>query len=386
MCYTLHPIEMASGQSHKYQPVAPERISSSSQRSNAESAATIPVMMKDESLGGYFRTEHRPLRRRANAFWANLVLGVVFVCSVALVLCWSLHSVLGHDRHIMDHYEEPPRLDESYEAATDLDIVVSMYEEDPAGVNNTISRIRSLSSIPSNHRVLLYVKDEDANLAALEEQFPYAQIFKLPNIGREGQTYLHHILHGWDDLARHTLFTQAEPDDFEEMLHRIDKHYVPETGMIVLSYVNVVCDCHFCADPMWHDFSGVIQKTFELANNRTCGWFMLSYKGQFLSSAARVRGAGKEVYEYLYDGMTEPDSWAHQDEYLRGQPSPDTPNAPALGFTLERMWSGIMQCADPGVAARCPTMLSGWRRIGGVKGGDCQCFDREPRQDFVGFT
>lgn len=97
-----------------------------------------------------------------------------------------------------------------------------MYDEDPAAVNSTISRILSLSSIPVHYRVLIYTKDEVVNLGALEEQFPYAQVLQLPKVGREGQTYLHHILNRWDDLACHTLFTQASVDNFDEVLHRID--------------------------------------------------------------------------------------------------------------------------------------------------------------------
>ncbi|KAF2170547.1 hypothetical protein M409DRAFT_51571 [Zasmidium cellare ATCC 36951] len=374
---------MASVEDHKYQPVTPTRTSSSMDSSHAESAVTIPLM-KDEGLEDYFRTEQRSLSWKANAFWANIVLGVVFTCSVLLVLCWSLHTLLGHDRHSSASKTPPPRLDKAYQPETDFDIVVSIYKEDPAAVNDTISRILSLPSVPPNHRVLLYSKDEGADVAALQAQFPNAEVIQLPNIGREGQTYLHHILNRWDDLARHTLFTQAVLDNFGEALHRIENYYVPETGMLGLSFASEVCDCHQCADPYWHDSSGVLAKTYEMANNRTCGWFMLSYKGQFISSAARVRGAGKEVYQYLYEGMTEPDSWAHQSEYLGAIQQPDSLNAPALGFSLERMWSGIMQCADLGVAARCPTMLSGWRRIGG-KGEDCQCFDREPGEDFIGF-
>ncbi|KAK4496908.1 hypothetical protein PRZ48_011357 [Zasmidium cellare] len=375
---------MASTEEHRYQPVTPTRSSSSTESSNAESAVTIPLM-KDEGLEDYFQTEHRSLSWRANAVWANIVLGVVFVSSILLVLCWSLHTFLGHDRHIPAPSIPPTRLDKAYQPETDFDIVVSIYKEDPAAVNNTIAQVLSLASVSSNHRVLLYTKDEDANITALEAHFPTAEIIQLPNVGREGHTYLYHILNRWDNLARHTLFTQAVLDNFGEALHRIENYYVPETGMLGLSFASEVCDCHRCADPYWHDYSGVLAKTYEMANNRTCGWFMLSYKGQFISSAARIRGAGKEVYEYLHDGLSDPNSWAHQSEYIGAiSEQADSMNAPALGFSLKRMWSGIMQCADLGVAARCPTMLSGFRRIGG-KGEDCQCFDREPGKDFIGF-
>ena len=35
-------------------------------------------------------------------------------------------------------------------------------------------------------------------------------VVALPNIGREGGTYLYHILNHWDELPAYTLFTQAQ--------------------------------------------------------------------------------------------------------------------------------------------------------------------------------
>jgi hypothetical protein len=44
------------------------------------------------------------------------------------------------------------------------------------------------------------------------DELPYPCI-KLPNVGREGGTFLHHIIENYDNLADHTLFLQGNPVD-----------------------------------------------------------------------------------------------------------------------------------------------------------------------------
>jgi hypothetical protein len=64
-------------------------------------------------------------------------------------------------------------------------------------------------------------------------------------------------------------------------------------------------------------------------------------------------------------------SWAHTEPFLRGRP--DSLSAPLYGFSLERAWSILMQCAEQDIAFKCPTLLSGTRRGGRLD--DCQCLD-----------
>ena len=70
--------------------------------------------------------------------------------------------------------------------------------------------------------------------------------------------------------------------------------------------------------------------------------------------------------------LTDPDSWAHQEACLAGRP--DSMSAPRFGYTMERLWSTLMQCPDMRVAARWPMLLSRTRRGGSP--ADCQCLDR----------
>jgi hypothetical protein len=43
--------------------------------------------------------------------------------------------------------------------------------------------------------------------------FPKNKVIKLPNLGREGGTYLYHIIKNYDNLSDYTIFTQANPVD-----------------------------------------------------------------------------------------------------------------------------------------------------------------------------
>jgi len=73
-------------------------------------------------------------------------------------------------------------------------IVVSRYNED----------IKWL--IPFKLITIIYNKgDEDLNLNF--------NIIKLPNIGRESHTYLHHIINNYDNLKDRTIFIQGKIND-----------------------------------------------------------------------------------------------------------------------------------------------------------------------------
>jgi hypothetical protein len=56
--------------------------------------------------------------------------------------------------------------------------------------------------------IIIYNKGED-NI----DIFPENKIIKLPNLGREGGTYLHHIIQNYDNLSDYIIFTQANPVD-----------------------------------------------------------------------------------------------------------------------------------------------------------------------------
>lgn len=334
----------------------------------------------DSRIDDSMQEADQPRRKRTCSPRAKACLVTISaICWLSLLLLYFVQP--NHRQRTV----KAANLDVTYKAVVDFDLVISMYREDANAVSGIVEQILETLPPSATYRVIIYSKDEELKEPEMRKVFPNAEIIQRPNVGREGETFLYHILNRWDDLARHTLFTQAYPDVFEEFLFRMTEHFVPETGMMGLSFVSEICDCHLCSGPYWHDYSGVLAKTYELANKEPCDWLLLSFKGQFIASAARIRGAGREVYEYLHRALVEEDSWAHHPDYW----SPlglgtDSMNAPRLGFTIERLWFAIMQCSNFEVPAHCHTMISRGTTHNDVAADDCQCFDHEPGVDYIG--
>jgi hypothetical protein len=97
------------------------------------------------------------------------------------------HAILHMDVKISEQSPDIPSIDtgEKYHACQ---IVVSMYEEDISWVKEC------------NVHTVVYNKGPFRNGTTT-----------LENIGREGGTYLHHIIHNYDALRDYTVFTQGDP-------------------------------------------------------------------------------------------------------------------------------------------------------------------------------
>ncbi|PNS14492.1 hypothetical protein CAC42_3778 [Sphaceloma murrayae] len=273
-------------------------------------------------------------------------------------------------------------LDKTYNPTSSLDIVISMYDEPLPSLTSTLTLLLSLTNIsPLSPRLFVYTKNYHADLEAIAHAIPASlpspSITLVPNTGREGHTYLHHILSHWDTLGNHTLFLQAATHNPRELGPRIRDFFGPDTGMLPLGFAGYSCPCDadVCSDRFWEDASGIVRETYLKATRReTCASgerVLLSYKGQFVASAARIRGTDRALYEGLYGLFEDAGSWVHREPYLAGRT--EEMSAPVFGFTMERMWAGLLQCGAEGVSTRCPSLLSGWR-TGGDR-GDCQCFD-----------
>lgn len=312
-------------------------------------------------------SEQRPLSRKS-----PIVMAILALASIAWT--WFL---LGNfsSMHIETTTATKLRLDRTYRATSELDIVVSMYKESPSAVKSTYEQLMQILEVGRrNPRLIIYTKDPSADIEELQAETGAAKVVQLDNVGREGHTYLHHIIEQWEDLAAQTFFLQGDIHNPREFFPRVEDYYSPQTGMLSLGFSGQTCDCDTCGDRFgWSDQSGIIADLWREATGKSCDEqrVLLSYKSQFVVSAARLRANERSLYERLRDALVEPDSWAHQDHYLQGRP--DSLNAPYFGYTLERMWSVLFQCSEGHIAARCPTLLSGTRRGGSQI--DCQCFD-----------
>jgi hypothetical protein len=87
-----------------------------------------------------------------------------------------------------------------------IELVVARFRESVDWTRN----------VPAAVRVTIY--DKGGDLAA--GSVPHAEVRRLPNVGREAHTALHHLMEQWETLAPLTVFCQGRPFD-----HAWDFHH-----------------------------------------------------------------------------------------------------------------------------------------------------------------
>lgn len=291
-------------------------------------------------------------------------------CTSVIVVAWTVF--LTANFAFAPPATAPAVLDQKYHPSFPTEVVISMYNEPTAGVALLISSLQGISSL-ADATMHIYTKDPAANSTALLAATGAHRVTTLPNVGRESETYLHHILSQWDSLAKHTLFVQAQVHNRKEFLWRLQTEYDPaRTGMLDLGFRGHSYNCEGTDYWGWGDDSGVTSRIYYKIHRSQCKNFLLSYKGQFVVSASRVRGISKDIYYTLQQALSDQESWAHQDLYLQGRP--DTMSAPAFGYTVERLWNLLFQCSDVAMFWKCP---SSWtKRSTEHHRVNCQCLDR----------
>ncbi|KAK6511096.1 hypothetical protein TWF481_000018 [Arthrobotrys musiformis] len=268
----------------------------------------------------------------------------------------------------------------SLEEIPKMDVVISYFKEDLKGVQSFLQELKSIPQIRQlDVNILIYTKNNESNLAKIRSLTMANDVIELPNEGREGGTYLHHILNRWGALANHTLFIQAEPHSRSQVLDRIKLYFDPfRTGMLDLGHRELRgCKCLDCRDEYsWSDTTGLIPDLMAQAHHIKCDentQVATSYKGQFLVSSKRIRAAKRSLYETLNDKLV------GKDRVLIGDPQVDRIDAPIFGYSLERSWNVIFQCADlTGVRDMCPglTLLgTNFGDFNDAHPGDCGCLD-----------
>lgn len=89
-----------------------------------------------------------------------------------------------------------------------LTFVVARYKEDVSWLND----------LPRDARIYLYNKGPDIEPGVLSRE---VTLVNLPNAGRESATYMHHLMHRFDESeGEFTVFTQGDP--FEHAPHLLD--------------------------------------------------------------------------------------------------------------------------------------------------------------------
>lgn len=147
-------------------------------------------------------------------------------------------------------------------------------------------------------------------------------VITLPNVGREGHTYLYHIIQNYDTLDDHTCFLQGHPFDHSPYLEHQIKTFEPSRAFHVISqHVHAI---NLCYDPTDFSLHQLLIDTYQ----RVFGQYKASHEftfgagAQFIVSRDAIRSRPKSFYENLLHIM----------EYSTHPPE---------GFALERFWTMI---------------------------------------------
>ncbi|KXT18496.1 hypothetical protein AC579_2283 [Pseudocercospora musae] len=296
------------------------------------------------------RESEKPFWRRQislalQSFFAGSLLLLVLICAIPLI----------HPRHDAT----PVRRGRSNTNA-DLDVVIAWYDEPYDHVTDTAALAFQASAAKElKVRTIVYNKGS-SNETKLQSRFPADHeliIRNLDNVGREGHTYLSHLLGNSNDFSPHTMFIQAEPHEPGYLQARLQDYLVSNTGFLSLSYARNFCsNCDKCNDHSgWHADGDVLRDIFERSNNgASCGDISLTYRGQFVVSDERMKQVDRALLLDLENRILGDD---------------------VFGYTLERIWGTLFKC--PTISQRCPTLLSGW--LGNFDDvSDCQCLDSTP--------
>ena len=275
-----------------------------------------------------------------------------------------------------------------------LHLVIAHYNEEPFWMRRWIGSVRSISYIQElGIKVIIYTKGPDTDLVGLKETTAADEVFQLPNVGREGSTYLYHLLNIYDDPPPFTMFTQAiirkgqylsgeiEDEHVAELkdwlYDKLSEKFTSDIGFMSLDRKHDICYCGHCTDMGRHDFYPLWPQLYAILEGTVCQELegnILSFNGHFIVSRQRILSRPKSTYEYLQELVDAP-----EDHWLHSEPEPNwfdkdkgksTPDDPKFGHTLERLWHVIFNCSNPAQMVDCD--VKGMKAEGP---GGCTCKD-----------
>ncbi|KAF2485870.1 hypothetical protein BDY17DRAFT_112919 [Neohortaea acidophila] len=339
--------------------------------------------------GGNFVNESR--RSYAWMTYASTLLRAFLMLALFLATnCSLLNTTLP--RHPLGQVLPTPPINVN----RSLDLVVCRYHEPTTSIVTQLNQLMELPATQGlNIRVLVYDKgntttatDLQTELSSKLQRSPQEIIVEArPNVGRDAEAYLYHIDSHWDSLAHHTLFMQAEMHELFLAKTRLDEYFVAETGFLSLSDSITCKDYEHCTDhSTWSETPQMLDHLLGAAGGtRASDGLLLTYRGQFIASSARMKASGRAYFADLLRELNDSQSHAHSEEYASPPWLPgktDSMSNPLFGYTMERMWPAVFQCSEPQIAQSCPSLVAGLLRqaIFWEKRDleECQCLDGDP--------
>ena len=161
-----------------------------------------------------------------------------------------------------------------------LTIVVARYNEPIEWTNGIIN---------DKTKCIIYNKGSKLNHSV-------CPVIYLPNVGREGHTYLYHIINNYDNLSEYTMFLQGQPFDHTPYLECIlasDEWKKPFHVMSANIFNLIVNQEH---NP--YNMYGLYSTIFNRKKKELSFWFGAG--AQFCVSRATIHSRPKEFYEKIY--------------------------------------------------------------------------------------
>ncbi len=152
-------------------------------------------------------------------------------------------------------------------------------------------------------------------------------VVSLPNVGREGHTYLHHIISNYDKLDDYTVFLQGYPFDhspqLEDKLKNFVKQIDEEKKEIPFEYISqkiVSSNIERCPCDITLNLIPTYKAVFGL--DKTTHPFTFGAGAQFIVSKNTILSRPKSFYENMIKLL-------------------DYDVNPSEGFIIERFWNMI---------------------------------------------
>ena len=290
-------------------------------------------------------------------------LGLAILSCLVLVHVWILPSSLQE--------KDQPQ----------FQLVLSHYNEDVFKVKEWVAALREMPFVKElGSTVTVYTKNQHADLDQIKEILDAAEVIRLPNVGREQGTFMHHINKTYDHMYAYTMFTQAGitglnntgniSRPFEDWLDNSLRYkFTTETKFFNLHRGDgpILCVCGRCPTAYYP----LLPQLQALFDNKICDNTeeqSISWLGQFIVAKEKVTGRPRWIYEYIGDLLNAPEGhWIHQEQEpagLKAALGDSLPDNPLFGHTVERIWPMLFNCSNE---LKVPGCMGNWTPMPGPK-------------------
>ena len=250
--------------------------------------------------------------------------------------------------------------DDDGEPGPQFDLVISHHSADMRLVKKWTDQVRDIPYIKQlGMRLIIYTKGPNVDLDELKRGTGADEVYRLPNVGREGQTMLYHIIKNYDHPSRFTMFSQEKPEWTLEQdgtinfwfKRKLVRDFRPNTGFLAINDWNELCTCGDCGDRGHFPLQIAVHNMFEGEVCHGENWNGLW--GQFIVSGKRIQSRPLKAFKWLENLIAAPAGhWIHaetQPDFIKAgyMPGGSVPDNPLFGHTVERSWSMIFSCSYP---------------------------------------